>query len=748
MNTTRFLLRTGVFLSFALAVLWAPAQSLHAQPGTPDDQLFGISWQPAPKAPCHGEDVWLVFTACTCNTQIVSAERDSIGPIRVRAVIREDIVCVQCAPASVGVPVGQLAAGSHVFLIEIQATFVAMDSTTREETGTGEARIEVSPACPPPGGLKFTSGVRIGGPPPCEGCPPQACEGDSIPVYLFGWMPDYCHEFEGVELVPSPVAAPFPVPPVVRLNFSINSCTQQVCALALNPWSAMVRLPPLPSLGGMTQRLMVEEWLGDECLDWIPPHQIGFGSFPFTVGPCSTSVARCFEQGWQGPSGGDFPACHATVSETEPAHVVLTLDSRVALAGIQGDLVMDSTSLRITGLRPVGPAQDMHLDWKPTAAGARFVLFAESGAPIPGGDPGNPVPVLEVEASAQPGAGIPALTRLYARNLLGSDVEGMGVYPCPRIYLDLRVDPGARICRAALCDLNGDGAADVRDLVLLVHCVLGEGPCPPPGNEGSADCDGNGDLELGDVFCCAQVVLHGEMPDTAAGRPEPLVGVALGAPAQQSGGLIEIPLTLRGADRVGAARLEVAFPGQRYEVVAVDFPGLGAEWMSLHEPGSGRATLGLIGLSSGAVPTQTEIPMTLRLRLRPGQAHGGEVALAEAEFAGRDGVALEVDTGQPSLPLGGFTGIALSPASPNPFRDEVRFAVLLSAPGDLEVTVYDATGRQVAVLHRGAAPAGAFEVRWQGRRDDGSLAGSGVYLLRAAGLGTVATRKVQFLGAR
>lgn len=743
MNVTRLFFRTGVSLTLALAATWVLAAPLPAQTD-PTTHLFGIWWDPAPRTPCEGDEVALVFTACTCNTQIVSVEPPVPGPIRVRAVIH-DVVCVQCAPASVSVPLGRLAAGTHSFVVEFQVTFVASDSTVREETGTAVAQFEVLRDCPPPGELPFVSQVRIGGPPPCPDCPPQACEGDSIPVFAFGEMPDHCYEFKGVELAANPTASPLPAPPIARLHFAINSCIDMACIQVPKPWSAVFRIPPLPSLSGSVYRLPVEVWLGDECYPGSLEEVLGRKTFPFTVAPCSTE--RCFEPGWKTPSGEPYASCHARVSDADPARIVMTVDSRVPLAGLEGDLVLDPPALRITGIRPVGPAQGMLLDWRQTPEGARFVLFAQSGAPIPGDGPGSPHPILEIEASAIPGVPIPPMTRLVALRLLGSDVDGGGVTPCPSILLDMRlIDSAARICRAARCDLNADGAADVRDLVLLVHCVQGEGPCPPPGDQMSADCDGDGGLDLDDVFCCARVVLRDSAPDTAAGRPEPSVRVTLGAPAHEANGEVLVPLTLSGSDRVGAARLELAFPSARYEVAAVDFPGLGAAWMPLHEPASGRVTIGLIGLSSGEQPPGSEIPVQVRLRLKPGQTHGGETALTATQFAGRDGVALEVDTGQPALPLGGFTGIALSPASPNPFHDEVRVAVLLAAPADIEVAVYDATGRKVAVLHRGPAAAGAFEARWQGRREDGTLAANGVYLLRAAGAGSVATRKVHFLG--
>lgn len=68
-------------------------------------------------------------------------------------------------------------------------------------------------------------------------------------------------------------------------------------------------------------------------------------------------------------------------------------------------------------------------------------------------------------------------------------------------------------------------------------------------------------------------------------------------------------------------------------------------------------------------------------------------------------------------------------AGPNPARvTEFRFA--LPRRGNVELAVFDVTGRRVATVARGVFEAGAYSRKWDGRDDRGRLAGQGIYHYR------------------
>ena len=73
---------------------------------------------------------------------------------------------------------------------------------------------------------------------------------------------------------------------------------------------------------------------------------------------------------------------------------------------------------------------------------------------------------------------------------------------------------------------------------------------------------------------------------------------------------------------------------------------------------------------------------------------------------------------------------ALLAAVPNPARGATRIRFLLDRPGSYEVAIYDAAGRRVRLLEQGKAAAGLHGTDWDGRRDDGREAASGIYHAR------------------
>jgi hypothetical protein len=87
----------------------------------------------------------------------------------------------------------------------------------------------------------------------------------------------------------------------------------------------------------------------------------------------------------------------------------------------------------------------------------------------------------------------------------------------------------------------------------------------------------------------------------------------------------------------------------------------------------------------------------------------------------------------------------LSQNAPNPFNPStvISFSVVSAAPSRL--AVYDALGREVAVLVDGFMQAGNHEVRWNGRDSNGNPVSSGVYLYRLEAGGKAETKKMMLV---
>ncbi len=83
---------------------------------------------------------------------------------------------------------------------------------------------------------------------------------------------------------------------------------------------------------------------------------------------------------------------------------------------------------------------------------------------------------------------------------------------------------------------------------------------------------------------------------------------------------------------------------------------------------------------------------------------------------------------------------AISGVYPNPFNSSVHLTVDVPQSSTIQVEVLDLTGRRIALLHRGAVPAGTIPFRWS------STHPSGIYFIRVSSdSGWSSTRKVVLL---
>jgi hypothetical protein len=80
---------------------------------------------------------------------------------------------------------------------------------------------------------------------------------------------------------------------------------------------------------------------------------------------------------------------------------------------------------------------------------------------------------------------------------------------------------------------------------------------------------------------------------------------------------------------------------------------------------------------------------------------------------------------------------------PNPFSDGVTISFASpTAVSDLDVDVYDISGRLITRLHQGRAPAGEITFAWDGRDASGHPLSSGVYFAKAVADGRCTVRKL------
>jgi hypothetical protein len=94
---------------------------------------------------------------------------------------------------------------------------------------------------------------------------------------------------------------------------------------------------------------------------------------------------------------------------------------------------------------------------------------------------------------------------------------------------------------------------------------------------------------------------------------------------------------------------------------------------------------------------------------------------------------------------GGQVGPRLDPNLPNPFRAATTIRFSVSAPGEVELDLFDVRGRRVARLAEGRWEAGEHEVQWDGRDALGRRVAAGVYLYRLRTQAGEAARRLVLL---
>ena len=96
----------------------------------------------------------------------------------------------------------------------------------------------------------------------------------------------------------------------------------------------------------------------------------------------------------------------------------------------------------------------------------------------------------------------------------------------------------------------------------------------------------------------------------------------------------------------------------------------------------------------------------------------------------------------------GWTGpgsFAVSHNFPNPFNPTTTFQVNLENQGDLDIAIYDVSGRLVKRLMNQNSDAGLHTFRWNGRNDLGYILPTGIYFLRVLFDGSRHFQKMAFV---
>ncbi len=556
---------------------------------------------------------------------------------------------------------------------------------------------------------------------------PATC--DSVTLRGAGMISACDYLASGEVFGPEPIPVAGPVPAYrTRILFTVRpDSTEQPCILlSMSRYAREFPMGRLP----MGQHFVTAVERAYDSNGNVRDTSVVNMSF-FVAAKDSCAYPPCILLGFSPPNTpGGFPLCDAEAVPGGDGCFDLVLHNAVPVGGVQLEIrLTDANGVEVPAasftpksVTAGDRAAGFQTEWQANGSRVSILLFASTGAVIA---PGRG-PILNVcySVGAEVARGVYSME--FARAVVANP-DGVELPPCPTF----RQTTG-RFCVASNegCDLNGDGIADIRDIIRLVRCALAGDACPDT-IAARADCNDDGSIDIRDVICCVRKLLHLKRPLMIEPPevPDP-TRIGFDGPASwtsPAAGKAEIEVT--PAVNFGAIDFDVE-PAANVRITGARLTNGGGatlEWAT-RENGVARVVL----IRSGIAVTPTPFRVTVDFEPLPGGPSSGTLRLHGGQSATWDAA------GAPYLITAWSTPVVAAPvgapriegARPNPFAASTEIPYTLPAPAHVSVRVYDVTGRLVRTLLDATRPGGAGRVSWDGRDAAGKNAPTGVYFVK------------------
>ena len=585
---------------------------------------------------------------------------------------------------------------------------------------------------------------------------PTTC--DSVGLIVAGTMPSTCYELIGAVLEgPRMLPTMGPLPTfefLVRMTVQEpNPLLERPCAV-LPPYERGFRMGSLPAGRYLVRGVeYLVPYSPDSTAAAIDSSKVDAAFTVSNVAPCPPGKGCALLS--FGPSDSSRALrCDATTKPGGTACFDVVLMNDVPVGGLQTEITVTgpNNSAEMPGelFHPVSVlvaphAAGFQVAWSAEGSRAKILLFSSTNSSIPAGR-GT---ILHVCYAVAPEVSEGRYTMRYANTVM-ADPAGGEIPLCPTV-----AEIVGSICVAMTdgCDLNGDGASDILDIIQLVHCALtgpGTSDACPDSVRARADCNGDGLVNIRDVICCVRKILEGGGFGSGGGAPADTSGatrIGFTGPAQwisPTEGRATIEVT-PGADFGGiqfgidgsssSARikdLRLFDPTGAYQLEASVDPASGNARAMLYPtmyfrtgPGSGSVP----GSSPGAVP-----PFRIDVILEPaaGSAGTGKIELVGPRAASNSAHAIAAKATAPTaeIPQSPAAAPSLSVPAPNPFAVGTEIAYTVPTQRRVTLRVYNVAGRLIRTLVDATVPAGLHRARWDGRDSAGREARSGIYFFK------------------
>jgi hypothetical protein len=592
--------------------------------------------------------------------------------------------------------------------------------------------------------------------------PPQPTSCDSVLFVVSGFLGAGCWHYDGYDVEILPIMRPAgPFGTVFRIRVFCHRDSAQACPDVIVPYDISHLAGPLPP--GPCLLLV------DEVDSGQPEIIYDHKEFSFTVQQCGPPVG-CVLPGFAPQTGG----CNAIVSPGTTGYLYLTLANPMPVAGaemmIDGFLqfrdiacapdVRCGYNLKVTGVEPLGRAGDMGLEW--TFSEGRLHLMFHPLSNIGNGGMG----IIE------PGEG--PVARIWIEMAVDSVIilESSQVLPeldftitlVPVAFADENANPipvcptfapiTGTICvrSAQKCDVNGDGRADVVDIVRMINCIMCPIPegCCTPEETARGDCNGDGVINVTDVICCIRQILGSECGWCSSegappeGSERPSVGLPP-APEWESENSFSVPINVSSASTFGGIEMRLAYDPAVLSVEGVRTGQDSRNGEVYFSASNGQLSIMVVALGDEPLPSCAGALAEVSFRLLDGaSAERTEVSLLGVTGASASGTRLDFAATSSKLEIRTPSFPALA-SRPNPFLGSAEISLRLDSAQTGSLRVYDARGRLVSRIFDGPLSVGTHSFGWNGLDARGREVPSGVYFLRFDGGTKALSKKVVLL---
>jgi len=575
---------------------------------------------------------------------------------------------------------------------------------------------------------------------------PSTC--DPVTITVSGELSSTCYDIVGATIhgpETIPCLRPTPCPSRFLVEITVrepNPLLERPCAIA-PPYTRSFDVGTLAA--GDYGVVAIERVVpfAPDSTDSIVAESSASADFTVRADSTCSPVFGCYILGFSPDAQRDPipPAfCTATAPPGGTACLDVALTNTSLVGGLQTRLEVTNADggtpadafVHAVSVEPTGRAAGFQAGWTAEGSSTRIILYSTAGGSIA---PGSG-PVVRVCYSIAPDTA-PQLFRVRDAATIVADPEAQPIPNCPVKFL---VPPGTICVGAAGCDVNGDGASDVLDVIRLVRCALGSGSdsvsACPDSVAARADCNGDGSIDIRDVICCVRkIVLF--LP-----RTEPLrLGYAVnGENAIGFDGDVRWIDAVEGMASVrvdasegwGGAQFSIDPRGAPVRIRALKLTGAAAtdnlEW-AVDDAGVAHA---LLYATDNGVLTARTLRVEIALDRLPAGSGSGTLKLADVRAGTSLGVSAKVFTVHAELGVTAATVAApmLLAARPNPSSGRIEIAFALPADSRVALRVYDVAGRLVRTLIDGPTTAGIHRAAWDGVDSRGRAARSGIYFAK------------------